>query len=126
MYQPQSTQANLFKKIRNLQKKIQNLDQWTNAFVIFMYVYLKAHSNKLFELLSYFNNIRHSAARYTFAQAQLYDTQFRLRKAINPGSSWAKVGTQLFLFKMPQIYNHNVPRLNNRQFVIVIIMLIIL
>ena len=80
--------------------KITDLDQWTNAFIIFIYIYLKTHPGKNFELLSYLNVIRMCAIKYTFARAYKYDIQYRLRKAVNPTSSWANINYELFLFCM--------------------------
>ncbi len=95
-------------------KKIYNIEQWTNAFIVYFSIYVRAFPNKVHELLSYLNTIRHASDRYGFLQAKNYDEQFRLRLARNPTMSWDTINPHLFLFTMPaSLSTQNAPSKNN-------------
>ena len=77
--------------------------------LVYFSIYVRAHPNRMFELLSYINTVRHAAARYTWPHARDYDHRFRQRQAVEPTRSWAIIDSHLFLFYMPA------PVVNNNQ-----------
>lgn len=79
--------------------KLLTLDQWTNAFIIFISIYCSIHASRFQELLKYMYVVRQGAARNTLGWLS-YDEQYRLRKANNPESSWADVDMELWLLFM--------------------------
>lgn len=44
-------------------KNITNIQQWTDAFIIFASIYLEGHPTKALDLLKYMNDVRLAAAR---------------------------------------------------------------
>ncbi|CAC5402846.1 unnamed protein product [Mytilus coruscus] len=89
------------------QQKITNIDQWTDAFLVFISVYCLAHPEKFQELLKYTNNIRIAAKRcgsYSIGWKQ-YDEQFRLKISQNPTASWADIDLELWLMYISQNNN---------------------
>ncbi|CAG2258146.1 unnamed protein product [Mytilus edulis] len=103
----QATQKLVFRggefivQTENLQNKIGSIDQWTSAFIIFVSVYCTVHSGRLQELLKYMSVVRLGAKRNPNNLGwKLYDEQFRLRKALDPASSWAIVDSELWLLYM--------------------------
>ena len=84
--------------------KIPSLEKWTDAFLIFMSIYLKRYPAKLQDLLQYMSTIRSAATQGTPFGWRVYDEQFRARLAQVPGTSWAEVNTNLWLKVMtPQL-----------------------
>lgn len=86
------------------QQKISNIEQWTDAFVIFMSIYGEAHPNKMHQLLKYFNNIRIAAKRcgaYNMGW-KTYDENFRFKIAQHPHSSWGDIDLELWLMFVNQ------------------------
>ena len=81
--------------------KVISFEEWCDAFITYMYVYLKVHNNKAAELLIYFNTIRKMFRKYRWKAARDYDEEFRRRMAKNPLRSWATIDGELFMFCMP-------------------------
>ena len=81
------------------QIKISSIDQWTTAFITYMYIYCKAHQSRFMELLKYMYMVRLGANRSKMGW-KFYDEQFRLRKARDPASSWATVDYELWILHM--------------------------
>ena len=50
----------------NLRTKINNIEQWTSAFIIFISIYCSAHENRVQELLTYMSDVRLGAQRSSF------------------------------------------------------------
>jgi hypothetical protein len=80
--------------------KIDNIDQWTSAFIVFISIFCKVHVSRFQELLKYLHTVRLGASRSTSLTWKLYDEQYRLRKVQNTSSSWACVDTELWLAYM--------------------------
>lgn len=80
--------------------KILNIEQWTTAFTIFISIFCKVHLHRFQELLKYMHTIRLGASRSSSMGWKTYDEQFRLRKALDPNSSWGSVDTELWLIYM--------------------------
>ena len=80
---------------------IDNIESWTDAFIIFSGIYLSAHPEKTQELLKYMSTIRTGAKRHGGLGYLSYDQQFRLRMVSDPVSmSFDKVDNELWLLYM--------------------------
>ena len=87
-------------------EKIQSIEKWTDAFLVFISIYGAAHPAKVLDLIKYMSTIRLGASRNRGLGFRSYDDQFRLKKAFNPSSSWAEVDYELWLIYMtPQSTN---------------------
>lgn len=76
--------------------KVSTIEKWTDAFMIFISIYLKKHPSKAHELLQYMSIIREAATRNVGLSWRTYEEQFRLRQAKNL-QSWAKINSDLWL-----------------------------
>lgn len=74
---------------------IRSIEGWTNAFIIYMSVYISVHTDKAAALLQYMYNIRDCAARQGGLAWKNYDEQFRMRQAVNP-VSWSTIHNELW------------------------------
>lgn len=90
---------------------ITTIEKWTDAFVIYMSIYLSAHPAKCQELLKYLNTVRLGATRIRGLGWKEYDEQFRLKVAADPNKSWDSVDQELWLMFMvndnSHFYNQN-------------------
>ena len=84
-------------KSGNLRTKINNIERWTSAIIIFISIYCSAHENRVQELLKYMSDVRLGAQRSSSFGWKPYDEQCRLRKACNPMNSWDIVDVELWL-----------------------------
>lgn len=77
---------------------IKNIDEWTDAFLIYSSVYLQKFPEKAIEILKYMSVIREAATRYPTSAWVDYDQQFRLRQA-NEASrqSWGSLNAEMWL-----------------------------
>lgn len=83
------------------QKRINTIEEWSDAFLVFASIYLSAHVDQTQELLKYFSVIRLAAKRYRGMGWLSYDTQFRLRMATNPGAiSFGLIDQELWMLSM--------------------------
>lgn len=80
-------------------KSITNIREWTDAFLVFMVIYLKKHGDKVFELIQYMSVIREAEARHKSLAWKIYDEQFRLRQSQDL-QSWARINSDLWLRTM--------------------------
>lgn len=83
-------------------KKIVNIENWTDAFIIFTSVYLSAHPHRAQELLKYMHSIRLGYSRHGGMGWKIYDEQFRLRMAYAPSMKWSDIDNELWLVYMVQ------------------------
>jgi hypothetical protein len=73
---------------------------WTDAFINFIGVLCYVHKDRCNELLKHMYTIR-LGAKWSAGHGWVhYDEQIRLRKTLNPSSSWAVVYTELWLLYM--------------------------
>lgn len=78
-------------------EKIKNIEQFTDAFMIFMSIYLKRFPTDAIAMLQYVKTLR-MAAYTTPGNGWInYDEQFRLRKAISPNMPWGELKSALWL-----------------------------
>nr|XP_054775301.1 uncharacterized protein LOC129283562 [Lytechinus pictus] len=76
--------------------KIMSIEIWTNAFLIYMSVYLAANPRHTREILKYCHLIRSAASRYYGYGWRDYDIEFRHRFHAT-GGSWAEINGELWL-----------------------------
>ena len=77
--------------------KIMSIEKWTDAFLIFISVYIRRHPGKILDLLQYMAIIREAANRSPPSMTwRTYDEQFRLRQAASP-QPWGKINADLWL-----------------------------
>lgn len=78
---------------------LEKIEAWSDAFVIFMSIYLERFPNETQNLLQYFHNIRLAAAK--FSGWVNYDRQFRLKMSVKPlTTSWNSVDPELWMLSM--------------------------
>lgn len=91
-------------KLQSKQKpntvNIDNISQWTDAFIVFMHVYLSAHPQDAIGMLKYMYTIRLGAKRVSGLRWKLYDEQFRMRKSKNTKKEWSTIDQELWLLYM--------------------------
>ena len=92
-------QGDLIIQPKQQQQKNTTIELWTDAYLVFMNIYCMAHTDTFADMLKYMSVIRLGAKRSTVGW-KLYDEQFRLRRAINPASSWATIDSELWLLYM--------------------------
>ena len=81
-------------------KSLDNIRDWTDAFLIFSAVLIKKFPGIANELLHYMSLIRDAEARSQGSLAWVaYDENFRMRQSVQP-QSWAKINTDLWLRSM--------------------------
>jgi len=81
---------------RECKDELTSIERWSDAFIIFMDIYLSAHPHRLHELLHYFYTIRECAVNHGGSFWRQYDHQFRCRQAVTP-SSWSALNQDLWL-----------------------------
>ncbi|KAK3104774.1 hypothetical protein FSP39_009871 [Pinctada imbricata] len=82
--------------------KIDSIDKWTDAFLVFMSIYVQAHPSSATNLIKYMSNVRLGANRTKDLGFKSYDEQFRIKKAKNPSMDWGTVDNELWLLYMYQ------------------------
>lgn len=80
---------------KECKNKVPNIEKWTDAFIIFMAIYITAHTEEASDLLKYMFNIREAAFKQGGFAWRAYDEQFRLRQEFSK-SSWAVINTDLW------------------------------
>lgn len=76
--------------------KIFSIEVWTNAFLVYMSIYIEAHPESVHDLLKYCHLIRSAASRYHGFGWRDYDTEFRHRLH-RGGGTWATMDGELWL-----------------------------
>ncbi|KAK3105093.1 hypothetical protein FSP39_017153 [Pinctada imbricata] len=77
--------------------KINNIQQWTDAFLVYSSVYATAHPSSFAGLLKYMHTVRLGASRTSGLGWKNYDIQFRLKREQNPALSWSGFSFGFFL-----------------------------
>ena len=81
-------------------QKTNNIKQWSDAFLVYISLYVASHPDETQGLLKYMSIIRLGADRYGGLGWHFYDIQFRLKKARDPSMSWGTVDQELWLLYM--------------------------
>ena len=106
--------GNLVFKPRQAEKKILNIETWTNAFLIFASIYISRHHEEAKSLLKYINMIRVGASRQSTLGWKAYDQQFRIRKSLDPSKKWDMIDAELYMLHMQQANPHVNTSITNR------------
>lgn len=101
---------------KKVTERVSTIEKWTDAFMVFMAIYLSRYQDKAVEMLKYMSVIREAASRHNGFGWRTYDEQFRLRQAVSV-RSWAHINADLWLRVMtlqsnvtsstPQVPMHN-------------------
>ncbi|XP_048242469.1 uncharacterized protein LOC125374841 [Haliotis rufescens] len=83
--------------IRRNYPRINTIEEWTDAFLIFVSIYLEKFGGKAQHMLKYMNIVRMAATRMKVYGWRSYDQQFRLRHAHNPHEPWSVINNELWL-----------------------------
>ncbi|XP_048259891.1 uncharacterized protein LOC124131726 [Haliotis rufescens] len=83
--------------IRRNYPRINTIKEWTDAFLIFVSIYLEKFGDKTQHMLKYMNIVRMAATRMKGYGWRSYDQQFRLRHAHNPHEPWSVINNELWL-----------------------------
>ena len=89
-------------KNKSKDKKIVNISEWTDSFLIYAAIYLKKFPQHVQGILKYISSIRLGASRSTTLGWRDYDIQFRLRRSKNSLISWENIDAELWLIYMGQ------------------------
>lgn len=85
------------------QQKITNIEQWTDAFIVYTSIFCHTHPSNFQQMLKYLNNIRTAAKRCGNNLGwKNYDETFRLKKAQDPSYDWGTIDTELWLMFVNQ------------------------
>ena len=96
VYTENST-GQLHTKPGKVKDKIINIEQFTDAFMIFMSIYLMKYQDQAFQLLNYLKQKRPAVNKHPGDGCISYDEQFRIRKAIDHKAQWGQIKTTLWL-----------------------------
>ncbi|CAC5378575.1 unnamed protein product [Mytilus coruscus] len=90
--------------------KINNISRWTDAFLIFIDIYLSSHLGEARGLLKYMSNIRLGASRVPGLGWKRYDEQFRLKKIRMPSCNWGTVDLELYGYSSCMMITHKITK----------------
>jgi hypothetical protein len=99
---------------KECKEKIMPIEKWTNAFIIYISIYLQNHPDKVHEMLHYLLNIRECALRQGDTAWRTYDEQFRLRQVLSP-QSWSQINNDLW-WRCMQVRDAQTPMSNTRRY----------
>ena len=77
-------------------RSIRDIREWTDAFLIYMSVYLRKNPGSVFEMIKYMQTIRDAEQRCGSAAWLAYDENFRMRQAVSL-QPWNKINSDLWL-----------------------------
>lgn len=78
-------------------KQIDNIEDWTTAFTMFMKVFVKKFPNKASEFIEYLDIIRYAAKYHRSYGWLIYDYKFRHKAANDKSIAWGEVDQQLWV-----------------------------
>eukprot|EP00112_Aurelia_sp_Birch-Aquarium-sp1_P019579 Seg4868.3 transcript_id=Seg4868.3/GoldUCD/mRNA.D3Y31 product="hypothetical protein" protein_id=Seg4868.3/GoldUCD/D3Y31 len=81
---------------QNVKKKVETIDDWTNAFTVYMKVVIDKHPVRSRELIEYLDLIRYAARYHHSLGWFIYDNKFRYKAANDRSLTWAKLDQQLW------------------------------
>ena len=90
-----NSDGSIVTKPKQCKDKLNSIEKWTDAFIIFSAIFTAKFPCKNQELLHYMFNIRECAARQGGTTWITYDEQFRLRQAQSP-QSWSLINNDLW------------------------------
>lgn len=86
-------------------KKINDINVWIEAFLIYSSIYTSVHTESIQGLLKYMYTIKIGANRSNGQGWREYDQQFRLKKAKHPALPWGVVDQELWLLYVHSVQN---------------------
>ena len=89
-----------FKQNKPRTRPIFTIDLWTQAFFIYVSIFLERHASKAIEMIRYVDLIRKLAHRFNGKGWIQYDKEFRMGQAVNPQRSWGSYDADLFMDKI--------------------------
>ena len=90
---------------------INSFSRWEQAFRVFSDIYVRAHPNRVAELIQYSHIINSISAQYHWDNVYNYDKDFRLHMARYPDRSWSLILHQAWAMRLRERVNSN----NNSQ-----------
>ena len=87
-------------KPRQSKEIIPNIERWSDAFLIFISIYVVRYPGKVQEILKYMSVIRDAASKFSPTCWPTYDEQFRMRQE-NHVTRWDHINSDLWLSIMP-------------------------
>ena len=87
-------------------REIKGIFQWTNAFLIYMSIFLERHPARANELLKYVATIREFSQTMGNTAWLMYDLEFRKKQARRPTNPWSSIDMELYA-KMLMFGNSN-------------------
>lgn len=86
------------KIVRNkMKKRITTISEWTDAFILFMKIFIQKFPARSSELINYLEIIRYAAAYHKNLGWLLYDRKFRAKAANHRALNWGVLDQQLWL-----------------------------
>ena len=89
----------------NVTRMSESIEPWSNAFIIFMSIYVEKYPDETHNLLQNFHNIRLAAVK--FSGWSNYDRQFRLKKSVSTGISWQSIDPELWMLSMQPLVGNS-------------------
>ena len=77
-------------------KEIKGIFQWTNAFHVYMSIFIEGHPALASELLKYTATIREFSQTLGNTAWLKYDLEFRKKQARRPTNSWSSIDMELY------------------------------
>jgi hypothetical protein len=84
-------------------KLIDKIEVWTDAFLIFICIYVQKHPNQTINIMQYLANIRLAATKHIGWSA--YDAKFRLKMSNDPNQKWETIDPCLWMLYVQPIQN---------------------
>ena len=79
-------------KPRQSKEIIPNIERWSDAFLIFISIYVVRYPGKVQEILKYLSVIRDAASKFSLTCWRSYDEQFRMRQE-NHVTRWDQINS---------------------------------
>ena len=84
----------------NVGIQINNFNKWEQAFRVYSNIYCKANPHRSAELIEYNHVIHTISMAYIWENVYMYDKEFRLHMARNPGRSWSIILQQAWSMRL--------------------------
>ncbi|XP_033749321.1 uncharacterized protein LOC117334012 [Pecten maximus] len=92
-------------RVAQAKSKVNNIEEWTNAFLIYTSIYLVKWPERAQELIKYMSTVRFAAKNFNGFGWKNYDVQFRLRQARNPLRTWSSIDHELWQMFVSAAYS---------------------
>ena len=99
--------------IQDCKVKVNNIRKLEQAFRVYAAIYCNANPNRAGEIWQYIYTINSAATSYQWENVAHYDVVFRQMMSDRPGSSWAKLYTQLWQLALKDLLQRNAGNAGN-------------